>query len=795
MYMKRIIIGVLCFLFLSAKLYSQDCTLKGKVFDSDKDEPVSFSNAVLISESVDSSFIGAITDKNGFFKIDNIKPGRYHLEISFVGYKTLVVNGLVLKAGLKDVGVIHLKESRELLNTVNVRSTKPAMVYKVDRKVIDAGSFPEANVAMDLLENVPSVQVDFEGKLTYRGDGTFKVYINGNPVPNGEEKLRQLSANKIDKIEVITNPSAKYSSEGTAGIIHVILKKNRLQGYAINTTAYINTRDSKYWNFSIDKKSERGGWYINGNIGHYVWKKVSIKDIHIIDKDSGKNENILNKEEKGGGNINHIELGLNYDITDNDYIDFSANIQPWSNTNFSDLKGNYEENELNENGNIISKKEYVNIADEKLSYQYFGCTANYKHSFNKKKTHYLSAYMDYSSYLRDYAEEHKNTKKYADNIEREGYKGVEKNEIIIAGNVNYCCPLSENTKIEAGMEIETDDIPEVTSVSGIFDGNNIIPFSDERLNQVVDFSQGVYSSYLTFKSEIGKLAYQLGLRVEHTDRKLGYDYDDDEGHKKILAKKNFTDWFPTFHTTYSFSETHQMTISYSKRVDRPNYWSLVPIKQYNDPFTYYTGNSGISPSYTDSYELGYKKSWNKDFIGIEVFAKSTTNVSEQISRLVSDKRFESRPENVGKSVSVGTEIMTGVDIFKWWNINVSTSLYSYKLRLDIDGEKRDDSQFKYDGRVNNIFLLPSSMTLKLDFKYFSPMIYSQSKREAYFFSNFAIKKGFKDNKWLITLSAQDILSTWDYSIDYKGKGYVKKRKLVSKPYIAFKIAFCFDNQE
>lgn len=794
--MKTRIISVLSFLLISFNLYSQKCTLIGKVFDSVTENPVCFSNAVLVSDGKDSTLMGTITDKNGFFKIDRIKPGKYHLEISFIGYKTLLINGLVLKTGVKNVGVVHLKEARELLNAVNVRSTKPGMVYKVDRKVIDAESFPEANVAMDLLENIPSVQVDFEGNLTYRGDGTFKVFINGNPVANGVEKLKQLPANKIDKLQVITNPSSKYSSEGSAGIINVILKKNRLQGYNISSTVYGNTWGSKYWRFSVDKKSERGGWYVNGNFAHYLWNKISKKETQEIESAGNKYINILDEDSKSGGNSNVIELGINYDLTDRDYIDFAGYIQPFNNTNFSNKEGEYRELELTKGGDILNKKEYKNLGDEDLSYKYVGATLNYRHSFNKEKTHYLAAFLDYSSYLSDLNEEYINSKQYADRVEREGYMGVEKNEIIISGKLDYSYSLSDKIKIEAGLKVETDHIPEVSSVSGTFDENIIItPFSFERLGQKVDFSQEIYSSYFAFKSEIGKLAYQLGIRVEKTERELDYVYKHNEGLKNILAKKDFTDWFPTLHTTYSFSETHQITASYSKRIDRPNYWRLVPLKQYNDPFSYYTGNGNIIPSYTDSYDLGYKKSWNNDFIGIEIFAKSTSNVCELISRSISDNKFESKPENIGKSFSFGTEIMAGVDIFKWWNLNVSTTIYSYKLDVDIDGDKNKFSQFKYDGRLNNIFLLPKSFTLKFDVKYYSPMIYAQSKRDAYFFSNIAIKKGFKDNKWLVTISANDIFSTEEYSINYKGRGFVKNNDFNSKQYVALSIAYCFDNQK
>jgi len=780
------------------EMQAQHCMLKGKVFDKNTGDPIMYANITLTTE-IDTNYLsGAITNEKGAFKIEDIEPGTYQLKISFIGYTQQKIDNVKLKEGIKDIGDVELEIIAENLNEVDVKTTKPSLTYKVDRKVIDAESFPGAEFAMDLLNNVPSLEVDLQGKLTYRGDGTFKVYINGHPVTNGEEKLRQLPASQIDKIEVITNPSARYDSEGTAGIIHVLLKKQKLEGYSISSSIKLGTRKSGELLFSVDKKGKKGGWYVNGNLGYNVWGENSIEQHQFIKEGENTFENNIYRHLRYGGVSEYLEMGFNFDLSDKDYIDFSGHINPLNQTEFQYSDGNYSEYAYNEDNHYLYEPRfYQNNSRNDLFYQYAGATLSYEHAFNKDRTHLFSTYITFSTYLRNLEEKLIETLDDKVSIERMGYIAGEQNETTVDGEISYSVPFSKSVSMNTGIKFSTDHIPEITSTSGNFNENgDIIPFESEPVNQRVVFAQDVYAGFLTLKGEWKKVAIQLGGRVEYTDRTSDYICDDSTGTDVVFpGRTNFIDFFPSAHFTYSFSEDHQINISYSRRIERPRYWKLVPLKQYYSPFAFSTGNSELLPAYSDAYELGYKKSWDKDFIGVDIFMRSTSQVMQTYTRTDTLNRLFYTPENVGNSVSLGTELMAGVDLYPWWNLNFSSSFYYYKLDVDVDYNLASRDQFRIDSRINNTFSLPLSFTLKWDVHYNSPVVTAQSKKDGYIYSDVAMKKGFNDNKWLLTLAFSNLFTGVRYYSVSEGEDFKVETTVVSEPYATVKIAYLLNNQK
>lgn len=774
---------------------AQNCNLEGTVIDKTSHEPIPYANIALFNIADSSLVSGAITDDAGHYQMEHIKTGKYRLKISFIGYQSLIINDLLLQPGTRNLGETSLEVLAENLDEVTIKGSKPAMIYKVDRKVIDAGSFPGADVAIDLLENIPSVQLDFEGNLTYRGDGTFKVYINGHPVQNGEEKLRQLPASRIDKIEIITNPSAKYDAEGTAGIIQVILKKSRLEGYAINANVKADTKGGYQGYFSIDNKKEKSGWYVNGNYGKTIWEKSNKHQVQTISSGNQEFQTISDMQSNHGQTQSNIELGFNYDLTDKDYIDFAGYVNPAKTRQKNTEEGQISEHTRFNDGSSFDTLYHMKSRYE-VNYQYVGATLTYEHAFDKTRSHLLSGYIDYSAYLTNLDERQMDTKLYESYTERAGYLGSEHNEIIVEGKMNYKLPLSKTYTLETGAEINTDHIPKVTSISGNFDDEgHIVPFGSEPLNQSVDFIQDVYSGYGTIKREGDKFSVQAGLRTEFTNRRSDYSYDTAENTRLTIPERSrFTDFFPSAHVTYNFSETHQVYASYSRRVQRPDYWKLVPMEQYQTPYSVYRGNGELKPAYTDAYETGYKKSWDKDFVSCELFYRNTQNVMQNFSRRESEKMLVASPENVGSSQSFGAEFMGGVSVFPWWNVNISTSIYSYRLKVSFDEVQETKKQFKTDTRINNTVILPASFTLKWDLSYYSPMISAQTKRDEYFVSNLALKKEFDDGKWIATLVYNDVFSSRKYDTTTLGEGFITNGTYDGEPYLSVKFAYVFDNQ-
>lgn len=295
---------------------------------------------------------------------------------------------------------------------------------------------------------------------------------------------------------------------------------------------------------------------------------------------------------------------------------------------------------------------------------------------------------------------------------------------------------------------------------------------------------------------MGKFEYQLGLRNEWTERQSNYKYQSVEGQAiRVPAEKSFTDLFPSIHAVYNFSETHQLAASYSKRVKRPQYWHLIPILSYDSPYSNSRGNGNLMPSYTHAFEMAYKKSWDKDFVGVEVFARNTQDVIQEFSRTDMANVLINTRENVGESWSIGTELMLGIDLYNWWNLNISSALYSYRLDVDIDEFKKKESQFSTDSRMNNSFTLPKNFILKWDVKYQSPGITAQSKRDGYCYSNLALKKSFKDNQWQLMLSWWNVFNSFKYKSVSDGVDFNIKEFHNRKPYLSFKLTYSFNNQK
>lgn len=767
------------------------------VITEEENAVIIFPNAYLYSAADSVRVYEMMGDETGKIKFEEVEAGDYYLEVDVLGYYLYKTEKFTINSD-KDLGHITLKKDETItLSEALIKSDKAGIQYKVDRQIINADSFPNADVAMDLLENVPSVSVDVEGNLKYRGDGTFKVFINGHPVANGTDKLKEIPTAQIERIEIITNPPAQYASAGTAGIIQVILKKSRLQGYAINANLNTHSLGAITGYFSVDHKSEKSGWYVNANGGHSIWNDHSSNQLQTTQSGGLNYVTQTDTEFKNGNNKMFLEAGLNHDITSKDYIDVSFYIEPIKTKNFNDDKGNVFASVYDESGNLISEESYQLHSDRYEKYNYLGGTLNYEHYFKDDKSHKISAYADVTYFISDYEGKKIDSKIYENSVERIGNYGYEKNELEINGKINYAVPFSEKSSLEAGLEADLYQIPEISNQNGTFDENGQIePYSGQRSNQLIDIKQNIYSAYATFKSSFGKLEYQLGLRAENTDTKTDYRYTDESGNEFYEPyNDNFIKLFPSAHVLYSFSEKTQLVANYTRRIDRPGYWQFVPFQSYSSITSYFRGNAAIKPAYTNAYELGFKQNWtNKNYLSVQLFHRMTEDVWNNINTAAEEGMTVAIPVNVGNSFSNGVEIMGNYKINNWWESNLSISLFDYKLKVDYDEEKYDRKQFNYQFKWNNSFKLPADFAVKFNMLYNSPEKTAQGQKEYYFSSSASIQKSFYDEKWTITLGGNNIFDTGKYKFKSKGDGFTNEITNDYKPYAFLKIAFKFDNQ-
>ncbi|GLB48184.1 outer membrane beta-barrel family protein [Neptunitalea lumnitzerae] len=794
--MKKIYI--LLFLFVSTTvIYGQKSVLKGTILAKQTNETIPYAEIALLKISTaDTLNLGTITDDNGFFVLESVPYGTYQLTANFMGFSSLQKE-VVVNSKQTDLGILYLEERLENLEEVVVTSSKAAIEYKVDRQVINASSFPQASIAVDLLKNVPSIQIDINGEVTYRGDGTFKVYINGHPVPNGTQKLQQIPADQIDKIEIITNPSAEFSAEGTAGIIQIILKKTRLEGYAINVTGSTSTLGSYFGFASIDKKTEKSGWYININGGKRYWNKID----YTIDQQTQDNglmyQTNLEESQDNGFKRLVVEAGFNYDITPNDYIDVALNYEPIKNQNFNLSDGWVQSNTYDAAHNLVDEEYYDLVSRYKNKYGYYGAEVAYNHFFNEDKSHKLTFNTDFSNYVRPYEEQSVDSKIYANETVNLGSTNYEDNEVLLGGKLIYEVPFSENSIFNIGAEVNLDDIPAIGTENGTYDENGaLVPFSDQRSEQVIDFSRVVYAGFSNFSSKFHKFEYKLGLRLENEHTTSNYAYIDNTNTAQYIpASYTRTKLFPNMHVLYNMNDKTQLTASYSRRIRRPNYFSLVPVIQYNSVTSYYQGNANIKPTYVNAYELAYKRNWtDTDYLSVQLYHRMSEGLQSSYNYNFGDGILISTPENVGNAYSTGVEFMGNIAPTKWWKTNLSITLYNYKLKVAFNDLDYIQEFFNYTLSWNNTFTINDTFSVQSNSYFYGDYKDAQSTSKASWYTSIGINKSFLDDTWSINLSGDNIFNTRVFRTVTTGTDFTNYSKMDFSPYVTLKVSYTFDNQ-
>ena len=790
--MKLIYVTLLIF---SALSYSQTANVWGRISDKETKEMMPYAEILLeSSENNKNQSFGVISDEKGVFYFKNLPKGDYLLKVSFVGYETFTK---AIRIETKsDLGTIFLIPTTENLSEIVVEGNRSAFSYNVDKKTINASAFPEATNAIDLLTNVPSLQVSVDGKVTYREGGTFKLYINGIAVKDGQERLKMLDASQIEKIDVITNPSARYSAEGTAGIIRIVLKKNKLEGYSANISTHASTTGTHRISYHVDKKGKRGGWYSSGNYRKNYWDDRNSESLNYVENNYQLFEN-QQKEKflaKFRGMV--LNFGFNYDLTEHDVLDVSTDYEPLVAKMNKSSKSQVTENVFDIDKKLISSKKAQLNKLEQFTYQTISANLEYSHFFNKDKTHLLNVISGYSFYLGNNEGIVKNEMIDITKEQVFGNKNTEKNEIQTSTEINYELPLSNISSLESGMQIETDNIPEITGKNGYFSGDDIhIEPVQMPFNQIIRFRQNIYVGYVTFKSSFGKFEYKLGLRAENTDRNILYSYTKVTNRYTDPYKANFTDWFPSVHLLYSFSEDNQLMANYSRRIDRPHYSDLVPSFVWKDKYTFSTGNSRLRPSYTDSYEIGYKKSWQKDFISAEIFAKNQHDIRHNYRRTYQDDITITTYENIGKIWAIGSELMAGIDIFSWWNVNASFLGFYNIQQAQIDSIHSDFSQWRFNGKINQTFKLPHYFLFRFNTEFQSDIFGLQYDTQGYVLGSASLTKSWNENRWQVSISGWNVFDSYQQTHKSNGEKFSFRTNNIYHSYFTIAIKYQFNNQK
>ena len=751
---KMRIFLVLFFYIGSITSFAQKGQVVGKVVDNQSNASISYATISLLHLG-DSSFLkGVISDEQGKFKIENIVLNQsYLLRVTFIGYKTLFKNIDFKNDKLVDLKEVVISPSAELLKGVEVRSDQPMVTFEIDKKVINVEQMNTvvSQTAVQVLANIPSISVDIDGNVSLRGSQGFTLLIDGIPstIPSSEA-LQLIQASNIKDIEIITNPSAKYDAEGTAGIINIILKKNILQGVStlININGGNSANGTDYWNYGADFITSINKEKVKLNIGGQWVNRNQFRDIEQIRKTTLGNQESKIKSEglhryfgtNYGGNI-----AMEYRPNKNDFLSIgtSANTRQWN------AAANYFFEEYLDDSLTNS---YENRERTLRDFLFLSSSFAYQHLFNNDKEHYISLTSTYNLY--DGKEDAQAEFFSESQLQLGGNRNTEIGPTnAIRVSLDYQYPMVNNLKLQLGARTDFGYSSD-NQDSYSYDLNTQDYFRLDSFSTDVNYVQNVYAGYGIINGEINeKLGFQFGVRGEYTDRSIKQTLENNE----LII--NRMDWFPSLFFSYKLNKKNQLKANASRRINRPRSWHLEPFISWEDPYTVRQGNPNLLPEYIQSYEFGYIRQLEKGSFSIEIYGRNTKNIRERIQEVYDTNVIVKRPVNAGFSHAVGAEFAINQKLIDWWVFDLGANIFYFKVVGQIPGSSLNQESVTYRSRIANNFILPNDFKIQFISNFNADIISIQGLDKGFTSFDLALKKDFKEGRASGTFQFTNIFAT------------------------------------
>lgn len=758
-----------------------DGKIKGIVMDGELGGPLEFVTVQVKAKGSDKIVQGSVTGSDGNYTIGGLKKGEYVVTFSYIGYEEVSKNISISSDNqILSLGELTLTEDANQLGEVEVVAKRPQMRFEIDRKVFDATQdiAAEGGSASDLLSNIPSVEVDNEGSVSLRGNSSVTIWINGKAsgltADNQADILDMMPAGDIKQVEVITNPSARYSPEGTAGIINIILKDDRKPGY--------------YGSVKVGADTD-GGYQASGNI-NYSSSKV----------DAYANLNYRNREFKGGG----ITSRLN--TTDNSFLDQTNDSErqhnnwfgrfgaTWHITKSDDLAfnvtgmtGGGDNSENIHYNSIDSQKNTIYTSDRMTNgdsdMKMYNLELNYVHKFSENSN--IDLTVSNNQWRRDGMDIFRQSTVYTDPSQTANplYQ-TQENDIkdkTWEVQADYTNKKSDMARIEAGYK---GTFQRNASPVDTYTGTTAEDIrQDESLYNRFLYNQDVHALYMTYGGKWNKLSYQAGLRGEYwrvDTRSLDFDQEFN-GKASEAFEKDYFKLFPSAFISYSLPKNNELQVNYTRRLRRPWGGQLNSFRNISDASNISFGNPELTPEYSHSFELNYIKSWESGHtLSLSGYYRSTDDVIQRIRFLnTEDNVMYTTSENVAKSQASGLEIVGKDKLFKILDLTTTVNLYYSKLdgfsylpqgaETPVIGDT--DESFAWNVRMIANFSLPWGVSLQGTGNYNSKQLMAQGHREPNYSVDLGLRKSFLSDKLTLSINARDLLDSRKFRTVTAGDGF------------------------
>lgn len=774
---------ILLFLFFSTSLFAEgpadngapaaprpfsSGVVTGTVIDESNNEPLMFASIVLHSLADSSMVTGAITNEKGIFVIEQVPAGRFYISVNFVGYPRKEVNGIRVspREPVYEMGTIRVEPGAAMLSEVTVEAARELMEVGLDRRVINVDSELTATggTALELMQNIPSVAVDFDGNVSLRGSSNVTILVDGRPSSltglSGSEALEQIPSNMIERIEVITNPSARYSPEGTSGIINIVLKKERRGGYNGMVSLNASTGNRYTGSLNLNYKTGRVNFFANysGRMFNmegsgFNFRTSFLRDTTFLDQDT-RFENEMNSH--------NASIGADYQFNDFNTLTFSVMYNTWqrNSDNFTDY------NALNENMTLTDF--FSRTSGNDMENQGMNYNLNYRRTFDQKLREF-NADIVFSTRGMDIAEN--NVQRFIESsgkpsnlpdlLENTSTNG---DNWMLSLQSDYIHPLGEDQKLELGGRAYLREMGSDFNFFN-FDPETSAWVNNTGLSNEFVYNEQVYAAYGIYSTMLGKYSLQAGLRLEQTF------IEADQRTTSEVFSDNYLNLFPTFHLRRSFEKNQSLLVSYSRRINRPNNRYLNPFVSYTDPYDLSFGNPQLKPELINSMEVGYTRFWKNTTINPSIFYRFTDGMITRFRTMDEDGIAYTTFENINRGTSYGAELILSQTIFPWWRSNGTFSYY----RQIIEGgdammEMRTDS-YSWSARLVNNLNLGKGWDLQVNGFYRSPVVMLQGEMKAMYSADMGLRKNILDRKGTINLRVSDIFNTQKFRMYNYGDNF------------------------
>lgn len=719
-------------------------TIIGKVVEASSKRPIEFATVLVANSETQKPISGTTTLEDGSFTLET-DATDFYIEISFIGFETRTFGKPVTPTETIDLGEIALSEDAQKLEEVVVEGEISRTEFKLDKRVFNVGKDLSSTgaSALEVLNNVPSVNVNIEGQISLRGSQGVQVLINGKPSVIASEQgntLGTITADMIDRVEVITNPSAKYDAEGTSGIINIVIKKEEKKG--LNGSISVNTGapNNHSVGVSLNRRTEKFNLFSQLGAGF----RELPNDLESRNVDLVNNTTILSSgSEFRNETFYNFVLGTDYYLSPKDVLTLSGNFalevedQP-STTNFASLDAS----------DVITSQwartEVTEATNPKFQYE-----LQYKKDFGEDEDHTLLFSALGHFFGKDQSSEFLDTTISGEDNDATQQTRTDFKESVFTFKLDYTKPFTEKWTLESGAQYVLNDVSNDYEVNDLVNG---VFVNDPGLTNIFEYDQKVLGLYSTGSYEGQKWGIKMGVRLEQTNLNTLLTNTSQEN------DQNYSNLFPSLHTSYKITEKVSLQAGYSKRIYRPRLWDLNPFFNIRNNFSVRQGNPELLPEFTDSYEVTSIYILGKASLNLGIYHRYTEDVIERVSTFENNVNTV-RPENIGTNRATGIEFNAKYSPSKWLTLNGDFNYSQFTRDGTFDDTVFDFSGDQWSSKLMAKLKLPAGIDLETTGNYRSGYQTVQSEVYDQLFLDIGLRKKLLKGKAVLSLSVRDVFAS------------------------------------